>query len=330
MLNVLRLILVAALAVVGYFFAPFVSKAEAAPLWGVVLGFGAGGIIVVIELMLERYSVRTLVAATAGLVAGLIAGNLVAYALSKMVEAPEYLYALVVLVFAYLGTTLGVVKIRDLPLLAALSPRPEDGALLNVLDTSVIIDGRIADVIEAGFLAGAVAIPRFVLKEIQLIADSSNSLKRNRGRRGLEVLNKIQKSALARVEVLEKDYAELRTVDEKLVQLSKDLKANLVTNDYNLNQVAGLHGVKILNLNDLANALKAVVLPGEMMSVQVVKEGKERGQGVAYLDDGTMVVVEGGRDRIGATLEVLVTSVLQTSAGRMIFAKLPGTDDVGV
>ncbi len=327
MLHVLRFLLIAATSIVGYYFAPFISKAEAAPLWGVVLGFVAGALIVLAEIMLERYSAQTLVAATAGLIAGLITGNLFAYALSQMVEAPEYLYALVVLIFGYTGTMLAAAKLRDLPILGSLSARPGGATGLNVLDSSVIIDGRIADVIEAGFLPGAVAIPRFILKEIQLIADSSNPLKRNRGRRGLDVLNKIRKSSLARVEILEQDYEDIKAVDEKLLRLAKETGANLVTNDYNLNKVGELQGIKILNLNDLANALKAVVLPGEMLSVQVVKEGKERGQGVGYLDDGTMIVVEGGRRYIGENLEVLVTSVLQTAAGRMIFAKMPEAED---
>ncbi|HUV85559.1 MAG TPA: TRAM domain-containing protein [bacterium] len=327
MLHILRFLLIAATSVVGYFFAPFISKAESAPFWGVVFGFAVGCLIVLVEILLERYSVQTLVAATLGLIAGLIGGNLLAYALSQTVEAPEYLYVLIVLVCGYTGTMLGAAKLRDLPLLASLGTRQGGGTILNVLDTSVIIDGRIADVIEAGFLPGTVVIPRFVLKEIQLIADSSNPLKRNRGRRGLEILNKIQKSALARVEILDKEYADVPTVDEKLLRLSEDLDASLVTNDYNLNQVAELQGVKILNLNNLANALKAVVLPGEMLAVQVVKEGKEAGQGVGYLDDGTMVVVENGRPRIGEGLDVLVTSVLQTAAGRMIFGKIPGSED---
>lgn len=326
MLHVLRFLLIAATSVVGYFFAPFISKAESAPFWGVVLGFAVGCLIVLVEILLERYSVQTLVAATLGLIAGLIGGNLLAYALSQTVEAPEYLYVLIVLVCGYTGTMLGAAKLRDLPLLASLGPR-QSGAILNVLDTSVIIDGRIADVIESGFLPGTVVIPRFVLKEIQLIADSSNPIKRNRGRRGLEILNKIQKSALARVEIFEQEYADVPTVDEKLLRLSKDLDASLVTNDYNLNQVAELQGVKILNLNNLANALKAVVLPGEMLAVQIVKEGKEAGQGVGYLDDGTMVVVEDGRSHIGEGLDVLITSVLQTAAGRMIFGKMPGPED---
>ncbi len=326
MLHILRFLLIAATSVVGYFFAPFISKAESAPLWGVVLGFAVGCLIVLAEIMLERYSVQTLVAATLGLIAGLIGGNLLAYALSQTVEAPEYLYVLIVLVCGYTGTMLGTAKLCDLPLLASLEPR-RGAAILNILDTSVIIDGRIADVIESGFLPGTVVIPRFVLKEIQLIADSSNPIKRNRGRRGLEILNKIQNSALARVEIFEQEYPDVPTVDEKLLRLSKDLDASLVTNDYNLNQVAELQGIKILNLNNLANALKAVVLPGEMLTVQMVKEGKEIGQGIGYLDDGTMVVVEDGRAHIGKGLDVLVTSVLQTAAGRMIFGKIPGSED---
>ena len=327
MLHVLRFLLIAATSIVGYYFAPFISRAETAPLWGVVLGFAIGCIIVFVEILLERYSAQTLVAATLGLTAGLIVGNLFAYAISKTVEAPEYFYALIVLVCGYTGTMLAAAKLRDMPLLAGLGSRPGEGANLNVLDTSVIIDGRITDVIESGFMPGAVIIPRFVLKEIQLVADSSNPLKRNRGRRGLEILNKIQKSALARVEIWEKDYDDIPTVDEKLLQLSKEFGASLVTNDYNLNQVAELQGIKILNLNNLANALKAVVLPGELLPVQVVKEGKEPGQGVGYLDDGTMVVVDNGRSHIGKGLEVLITSVLQTAAGRMIFGKIPEDND---
>ena len=328
MLHILRFLLIAATSVVGYFFAPFISKAESAPFWGVVFGFAVGCLIVLVEILLERYSVQTLVAATLEVDRPAVTPvQCLAYALSQTVEAPEYLYVLIVLVCGYTGTMLGAAKLRDLPLLGSLGPRQGGGMILNVLDTSVIIDGRIADVIETGFLPGTVVIPRFVLKEIQLIADSSNPIKRNRGRRGLEILNKIRNSALARVDISEQEYPDVPTVDEKLLRLSKDIDASLVTNDYNLNQVAELQGVKILNLNNLANALKAVVLPGEMLGVQVVKDGKEAGQGIGYLDDGTMVVVENGRAHIGEALDVLVTSVLQTAAGRMIFGKIPGPED---
>jgi uncharacterized protein YacL len=191
----------------------------------------------------------------------------------------------------------------------------------KILDTSVIIDGRIADICKTGFLEGTLVIPEFVLEELQHIADSSDLLKRNRGRRGLDILNKIQKELDVKVLIYEGDYEEISEVDSKLVKLAKALHGKVVTNDFNLNKVCELQGVSVLNINDLANAVKPVVLPGEEIMVQVIKDGKEHGQGVAYLDDGTMIVVEGGRDFIGMHLEVLVTSVLQTSAGRMIFAK---------
>ena len=191
----------------------------------------------------------------------------------------------------------------------------------KILDTSVIIDGRIADICKTGFIQGILVIPEFVLEELQHIADSSDLLKRNRGRRGLDILNKIQKELDIKVLIYEGDFDDVNEVDSKLVRLAKLLKGKVITNDFNLNKVCELQGVSVLNINDLANAVKPVVLPGEEIVVQVIKDGKEYGQGVAYLDDGTMIVVEGGREFIGTTLEVMVTSVLQTSAGRMIFAK---------
>jgi len=196
--------------------------------------------------------------------------------------------------------------------------RPGDA---KILDTSVIIDGRIADIVKTGFLDGVLIIPSFVLEELQHIADSSDVLKRNRGRRGLDILNKIQKELKIKVQIMEIDFEEIHEVDSKLVRLAKQISGKVVTNDFNLNKVCELQGVGVLNINDLANAVKPVVLPGEEIFVQVIKDGKEYNQGVGYLDDGTMIVVEGGREFIGTRLEVLVTSVLQTSAGRMIFAK---------
>ncbi|HLQ72042.1 MAG TPA: PIN/TRAM domain-containing protein [Bacillota bacterium] len=196
-----------------------------------------------------------------------------------------------------------------------LQPTPK------ILDTSVIIDGRIADICQTSFLEGTIVIPQFVLGELQHIADSSDALKRNRGRRGLDVLNRIQKEIPVPVEIYEGDFEDISEVDSKLIKLAKVMDGVVVTNDFNLNKVCDFQGVKVLNINDLANAVKPVVLPGEELSVQVIKDGKEQNQGVAYLDDGTMIVVEEGRDYIGKTIEVLITSVLQTSAGRMIFAK---------
>lgn len=191
----------------------------------------------------------------------------------------------------------------------------------KILDTSAIIDGRIADLCQTGFLEGVLIIPNFVLNELQKIADSPDSLRRNRGRRGLDLLNKIQKENYIAIRIFDRDYEELTEVDTKLLRLAKEIEAKVVTNDFNLNKVAELYGVQVLNINDLSNAIKPAVLPGEEMLVRILRDGKESGQGIGYLEDGTMIVVEGGKSFIGIDLEVLVTSVLQTSAGRMIFAK---------
>jgi len=190
-----------------------------------------------------------------------------------------------------------------------------------VLDTSVIIDGRIADICETGFMDGTLVIPQFVLKELQFVADSSDSMKRNRGRRGLDILQKIQKMAGVDVTISDVDFPEVKEVDLKLIELARTLEGKIVTNDFNLNKVAQLRGVAVLNINELANSLKPVVLPGELMKVFILKEGKEYNQGVAYLDDGTMVVVDNARKMIGKTIDVVVTSVLQTTAGKMIFGR---------
>ncbi|MBI4357900.1 MAG: TRAM domain-containing protein, partial [Candidatus Omnitrophica bacterium] len=232
-------------------------------------------------------------------------------------------------IFAYLGA-ITVLRGQDefsmmIPYVKFTAKGAHEDIIL--LDTSVIIDGRIADICETAFLGGKLYLPRFVLKELQLIADSSDPLKRNRGRRGLDILNRMKKNPLIEIKIQETDYAELNTVDAKLVKLAQELTGKILTNDFNLNKVAELQGVKVLNINELANALKPIVIPGEMMQVRVLKEGKEQDQGVAYLDDGTMVVVDNGRRRIGQTLSVTITSVLQTQAGRMIFAK--PTDEAG-
>jgi uncharacterized protein YacL len=227
----------------------------------------------------------------------------------------------------YVGITIMSLRERDLlPLFGGKLSQPiaaehAEAKTPVLLDTSVIIDGRIADISLTGFLRGPLLIPRFVLNELQYIADSSDPLRRNRGRRGLEMLNRMQKEATIPVQITDIDVDSTRQVDEKLVIIAKDMKCPIVTNDYNLNRVAGLQGVTILNVNELANAVKPVVLPGESMQVQIIQEGKESGQGVAYLDDGTMVVVDTGRRFLNTTIAVVVTKVLQTSAGRMIFAQ---------
>ncbi|RYL89925.1 PIN/TRAM domain-containing protein [Sporolactobacillus sp. THM7-4] len=200
-------------------------------------------------------------------------------------------------------------------------PQINQGSRYKIFDTSVIIDGRIADICQTGFLEGTMVIPHFVLEELQHIADSSDVLKRNRGRRGLDILNKIQKDHTIHVDLYEGDYEDITEVDSKLVRLAKEIDGIVVTNDFNLNKVCEFQGVRVLNINDLANAVKPVVLPGEELRVQVIKDGKEQNQGVGYLDDGTMIVVEEGHRFIGKTIDVIITSVLQTSAGRMIFAR---------
>ncbi|GGE21161.1 putative PIN and TRAM-domain containing protein YacL [Marinithermofilum abyssi] len=263
-----------------------------------------------------------------GLIFGLIVAFLIEPPISKL-PLPGVAAVLPLFVSAllgYLGFRVGYKKRDELISLFTMG-RPskdkgkKDDVEHKILDTSVIIDGRIADICRTGFLEGTLVIPSFVLEELQHIADSSDVLKRNRGRRGLDILNKIQKELNMRVLIYEGDFEEVSEVDSKLVKLAKVLSGKVVTNDFNLNKVCELQGVKVLNINDLANAVKPVVLPGEEINVQVIKDGKEHGQGVAYLDDGTMIVIEGGREYIGERIDVLVTSVLQTSAGRMIFAK---------
>ena len=225
---------------------------------------------------------------------------------------------------AYVGLVVGAGK-GDLLNLAALGGifggEKQNKRSYKILDTSVIIDGRIADIAETGFLDGVIVIPQFVLRELQLVADSADSMKRNRGRRGLDILQRIQKIASLTIQIVEDDFPAVREVDLKLIELAKVYEGKIVTNDFNLNKVAQLQGVEVLNINELANSLKPIVLPGEIMKVFILKEGKEYNQGVAYLDDGTMVVCDNARKMIGKNIDISVTSVLQTTAGKMIFGK---------
>ena len=268
-----------------------------------------------------------LVAATVGLLVGLLLAALVGVFLATLPWHLGFVISLIVaLVFAYWGLTLGLSRRHEMMALV-LGPARAAGVLVAhpldsgvLLDTSVIIDGRIMDIAQTGFLRDKILVPHFVLAELQYIADSSDALRRNRGRRGLEVLNLLQKEPLVDIEFIDEDVPEVTEVDMKLIKLATRRNAAIMTNDYNLNRVAQLEGVRILNLNNLANALKPVVIPGEEMNIQVIKEGKEQNQGVAYLDDGTMIVVENGRRYMNQTIGVIVTSVLQTAAGRMIFA----------
>lgn len=267
---------------------------------------------------------------------GLIVGLVIAYLLSQPFYKLEIPYLGVIIsiilyvIFGYLGLTVLTKKREDilsaLPVMARKTTKESSvkgrrDSSPKILDTSVIIDGRIADICNTGFVEGPLVIPEFVLEELQHIADSSDDLKRNRGRRGLDILNRIQKELDIEVIIHDKKFSEEKEVDSKLLKLTKMLDGKILTNDYNLNKVAEVQSIRVLNINDLANAVKPIVLPGEEMVVQIIKDGKEAGQGLAYLDDGTMIVVESGKRYIGKTIEVLVTSVLQTSAGRMIFAK---------
>jgi uncharacterized protein YacL len=271
-----------------------------------------------------------LVAAIAGLVLGLLIAVLLSFPLSLM-PSPlrEILPIVAAVIFGLLGMSTLIGRRRDfaqlfsnrLPLRSteAASGLPEERSVL--LDTSVIIDGRIADISRSGFLSGVLLVPRFVLNELQHIADSSDALRRNRGRRGLDILNRMQKDVARPLRVTDMDVEEVREVDDKLIALAKRLKCPILTNDYNLNRVAEIQGVTVLNVNELANAVRLVFLPGESMRIEIIQEGKEIGQGVGYLDDGTMIVVEEGRRYIGQTINLTVTKVLQTAAGRMIFAR---------
>ncbi|MGQ9681283.1 MAG: PIN/TRAM domain-containing protein [Anaerolineae bacterium] len=275
---------------------------------------------------IRQIPARYLVTGLVGLVVGLIISALLALPLSLLPGfLGEVLPFVCAVVFSVLGITTMVMREKDIiSMVRRLTSR--EGAVgqdeIILVDTSVIIDGRIADISSTGFISGTLVVPRFVLNELQHIADSPDVLRRNRGRRGLEILGRLQKDPETRIEISEMDIDGVREVDSKLVRLARELGCAIMTNDYNLNSVAKLQGVKVLNVNELANAVKVVVLPGEPLTVRIIQEGKEAGQGVGYLDDGTMVVVEDGRRYIDQDVEVLVTRVLQTVAGRMIFAQL--------
>lgn len=285
----------------------------------------------VFENAIQKMPVNDILIAVFGLIIGLIIANLFSGPLNNLpFGLGTVIVILLNIVLGSLGANMAIKRKEELYNVFSFfrkigskqkSGRGEHKVMPKILDTSVIIDGRIFDICQTEFVEGPLIIPSFVLEELRHIADSSDSLKRNRGRRGLDVLNRIQKELSISVEIIEKDFPEMTEVDTKLLKLAQLMGGKVVTNDYNLNKIAEFQGVSVLNINELANAVKPVVLPGEEMVVQVIKDGKESGQGVAYLDDGTMIVVDGGRRFIGETIEVVVTSVLQTAAGRMIFAK---------
>jgi uncharacterized protein YacL len=298
-------------------------------LAGAGVGFFGALLVILLEIKLKSLSVRNLSASVFGLVFGFFMAWIMTLVI-KLIPMDEKIYTsfniIFILVFCYLGM---VIAMRGKDEFNLIIPyvrfsRQEQRDEIIILDTSVIIDGRIIDITETHFVEGRFIVPRFVLRELQQIADSQDALKRNRGRRGLDILNRLQKDSRIGVRIHDEDFPEIKDVDAKIIKLAKLLNAKVFTNDFNLNKIAELQGINVLNINDLANALKPVVLPGEEMTVRITKEGKEYNQGVAYLDDGTMIVIDNARHLIGQTLNVAVTSVLQTSAGRMIFANRPG------
>ena len=317
-----RVLFVAAVVYAAAEFQPFSGGLALNLIFAVILA----SLVVVLETRLRDTAVTHLL--------GSLIGGAIGLGIAKTIGAALYwantgdrrvvfLHAVILLALPYLGLVLGGRKgewlepARLVGLFQAAGPERR----YRILDTSVIIDGRIADICDTGFMDGTIVIPQFVLKELQLVADSADSLKRNRGRRGLDILQKIKKMAGVEVTISDVDFADVREVDLKLIELARTLRGKIVTNDFNLNKVAQLRGVDVLNINELANSLKPVVLPGEVMKVFILKEGKEYNQGVAYLDDGTMVVVDNARKMMSKTIDIVVTSVLQTTAGKMIFGR---------
>jgi uncharacterized protein YacL len=293
---------------------------------GVVFGLLIALLIIKIEQSVRKISLRVILGGVVGMLVGLFVAFLLAYGLSFVSNIMEnrqvvpWIYTLLTGSMGYIGLVLGSQKVEELSLFG-WGPAKEISDY-RLLDTSVIIDGRIADICDTGFLEGNFIVPRFVLDELQYIADSSDSLKRTRGRRGLDILNRMQRSNGINIDVVDHDFPKIKGVDSKLVALAKKTNGRIITNDFNLNKVAELQRIKILNINELANALKPVVLPGELMTVKIIKDGKEPGQGVAYLEDGTMIIVDNAQKYQGENVEAMVTSVLQTTAGRMIFSEI--------
>lgn len=328
---IIRLVFTAILIAAGYGLHPIARvgwSLTQSQLISAAVGGLLAGCIILFELRIRRASLKTLIGAAVGSIMGIIGAFLIGSLISRQeFKTPgvrTFLTLVVTFFMAYVGLMVGAAK-GDYLELSALGGILTDKASrrdLKILDTSVIIDGRIADVAETGFLTGSLIIPQFILRELQQVADSPDSSKRQRGRRGLDMLNRLQNNSSLDIQIVETDFPSVREVDLKLIELGKQLDAVIVTNDFNLNKVSQLRGVSVLNINELANALKPVVLPGEAMRVFILKEGKEYNQGVAYLDDGTMVVVDNARRLIGKNADIAVTSVLQTTAGKMIFGRL--------
>lgn len=334
---IIRISFVILLALIGFLVNPLnvhsLGKTDdlTPRIFSAALGVLVAACVVGFEMRARRATLKTLIGAAIGSILGIVGAFLIGVLISiqkvEAVPAEMQTFLTISLAFfmGYIGLVVGAAKgeFLDLSVLGGIfsdkSPIKPD---YKVLDTSVIIDGRIADVAETGFLGGTLIIPQFILTELQQVADSADSSKRQRGRRGLDMLQRLRNNNNIDIQIVETDFPAVKEVDLKLIELGKQLEAVIITNDFNLNKVSQLRGVSVLNVNELANALKPVVLPGEAMRVFILKEGKEYNQGVAYLDDGTMVVVDHARKLIGKTADVAVTSVLQTTAGKMIFGRL--------
>lgn len=323
---IVQMILATVTAVTGYFIAREIFTSGLLGWVGAIFGLALGYIIIKLEERLKNIPLKTIFGSIIGVTISLIVTNLfISKLLLELVDINISLpiYILLYFVAGYLGFRIGgnrsqAVDLSKIPLFQ----KYEGGEKVKILDTSTIIDGRIADICETGFIDGTFIIPQFVLYEIQHIADHQDPLRRTRGRRGLDVLNHLQKQNIVTVRIVDDDFPALRDVDSKLVALATQLNGSIITNDFNLTKVAELQGVKVLNINLLATAIKPIILPGEQMTLKIVKEGKEPGQGVGYLDDGTMVVTDEARRLIGRSVDITVTSVLQTTSGRMIFARV--------
>src|SRR5437868_9540492 len=337
---ILRVAFVGLLVLLGYMLNPFektqrfglasVTDENARRFLSAFLGAAVGLMILGFEMRVRRASLKTLIGAAVGSILGITGAFLIGVLISIQKEAAvsaemqTFLTISLAFFMGYVGLMVGAAKGEyiDLSALGGIFSHKNIKRDYKILDTSVIIDGRIADVAETGFLGGALIIPNFILAELQQVADSADSSKRQRGRRGLDMLQRLRNNSKLDIQIVETDFPAVKEVDLKLIELGKQLDAVIVTNDFNLNKVSQLRGVEVLNINELANALKPVVLPGEAMRVFILKEGKEYNQGVAYLDDGTMVVVDNARRLIGKNADIAVTSVLQTTAGKMIFGKI--------
>jgi len=321
-IHLFRVFIIACITTAGYFFPLFRLPRPA----GAAIAFILGAVLMYLETRIRRTQFKIIWSSTIGTYAGVFLGWSLGVVYKNITDdAPTALFIRIffLIIMPYIGFLVGVQKSEWLnpAHLFRFFKEKSVGRSYKLLDTSVIIDGRITDICDTGFIEGTLVIPQFVLKELQFIADSSDGLKRQRGRRGLDVLNHLQKSSQISVVIWEMDFPEIRDVDSKLIELARQLDGKLVTNDVNLNKVAKLRGISVLNINELANALRPVVLPGESMRVFILKEGKEKDQGVGYLDDGTMVVVDNSRRMIGQNVDITVTSVLQTTVGKMIFGR---------